>query len=329
MDTTDRHTTDRHAADRLLGELRALIAAHARPDLTTPVEGLLLSRVETSEPDHSLTDPLLVVMAQGAKHLMLGAQAYEYRAGQCLVVTTGLPVTGNFVGAAPEHPALGLGLVLRPAAIAPLLLQAPPDRAAGASRPATGLPAIATGQAEPDLLDAVTRLVRLLDHPADAPVLAPMIEREILWRLLTGPYGGMVRQIGLADSNLTHVSRAIGWIRENYAEPVRIEDLASLAAMSTSAFHRHFRAVTTLSPLQFVKQIRLQEARSLLVARADDVAGVGHLVGYDNPSQFTREYRRLFGAPPGRDAARLRAAGLEASPAPSGPWGAGTVRRLP
>jgi transcriptional regulator GlxA family with amidase domain len=169
------------------------------------------------------------------------------------------------------------------------------------------LPAIATGEAGPDLLDALARILRLLDQPADAHVLAPLIEREVLWRLLTRPYGAMIRQIGLADSGLSHVSRAIRWLRDNYSEPMRIEDLARVAGMSPAAFHRHFRAVTAMSPLQFQKRIRLQEARSLLVARPDDVAGVGHLVGYDSPSQFNREYRRLFGAPPGHDSARLRA----------------------
>jgi transcriptional regulator GlxA family with amidase domain len=157
------------------------------------------------------------------------------------------------------------------------------------------------------LLDAVARMLRLLDHPADAPVLAPLIEREILWRLLTGPHAAVIRQTGMADSGLSHVSRAIRWIRDNYAQPLRIADLARLAGMSPSAFHRRFRAVTAMSPLQFQKRIRLQEARSLLVARGGDVAGVGHLVGYDSPTQFNREYRRLFGAPPGQDAARLRA----------------------
>ena len=172
-----------------------------------------------------------------------------------------------------------------------------------------------------DLLDAVARLLRLLDQPADAPVLAPLTEREILWRLLTGPHGGMVRQIGLAGSGLSHVSRAIRWIRDNYAEPMRIPDLARQTGMSPSAFHRHFRAVTAMSPVQFQKCIRLQNARSLLVARPGDVAAVGHLVGYDSPSQFNREYRRLFGAPPGQDAARLRAA--------TGPQAPHDVRHLP
>jgi transcriptional regulator GlxA family with amidase domain len=149
-------------------------------------------------------------------------------------------------------------------------------------------------------------MLRLLDRPADAPVLAPLIEQEILWRVLRGPQGDALRQIGLADSDLSHVSRAIAWIRDNYAEPMRIEDLARLSGMSASAFHRHFRAVTAMSPLQFQKRIRLQQARSLLVAHPGDIAGVGHLVGYDSPSQFNREYRRMFGAPPGQDAERLR-----------------------
>ncbi|WP_236795149.1 AraC family transcriptional regulator [Amycolatopsis sp. GM8] len=280
-----------------LAEIRRSVLRHARPDLGTPIPGLLLSNVDKAPPDYSLTEPLLVVMAQGGKSLLLGDQVYEYRAGQCLVVTTDLPVTGYYL----DTPSLSMGLVLRPAAIAPLLVKAP------AERPSRDLPAMATGDATPELLDAVARMLRLLDRPEDAEVLAPLIEQEILWRLLTGPLGGLVRQIGLAESNLSYVNRAIHWIRDHYAEPMRIDELARLTGMSPSAFHRHFRAVTLMSPLQFQKRIRLQEARSLLLGRPGDIAGVGHLVGYDSPSQFTREYRRLFGAPPGEDAARLRA----------------------
>ena len=143
-------------------------------------------------------------------------------------------------------------------------------------------------------------------HPQDAAVLAPLIEQEILWRLLTGPHGDVVRQIGLADSDLALIGRVIAWIRDNYAEPMRVEDLARLSGMSPSGFHRHFRAVTAMSPLQFQKRIRLQHARSILVAHPGDIAGVGHLVGYDSPSQFNREYRRPFGSPPGRGAERVR-----------------------
>ena len=282
----------------------------------TPVDGLLLSRVEGGgAPEYSLTEPLLVVMVQGGKRLLLGDRVHEYRAGQCLVVTADLPVTGHFVDASAHHPALGVGLVLRPAVIAALLLDAP-GRAWTRGDPPQ--PAIAVGEADADLLDAALRMVRLVERPDDAAVLAPLVEREILWRMLTGPHGAMVRQIGLADSTLAHVGRAIRWIRENHAEPLRIADLAALARMSPSTFHRHFRAVTALSPVQFQKRIRLQEARALLLAGPDDVAGVGHLVGYDSPSQFSREYRRLFGAPPGQDATRLRA-GAAAGPVPQLP----------
>ena len=291
----------------ILDEIRDHIEAHARPDLGTPIDGLLLSNVATTpaNPEYSLTHPLLVVMAEGGKRLLLGDELIEYGPGDCLVITANLPVTGTWVDTDGSGRALGMGLGLRPAAIAELLLRAPAGRW---PRGAPGTPAIATAVAEPDLLDAAARMLRLLDHPADAPVLAPMIEKEMLWRALTGAQGDTVRQIGLADSDLSHVSRAIAWIRDNYAEPMRIDDLARLSGMSASAFHRHFRSVTAMSPLQFQKRIRLQRARSLLVAHPGDIAGVGHHVGYDSPSQFNREYRRLFGAAPGQDAQRLRAA---------------------
>jgi AraC-like DNA-binding protein len=287
----------------LLDEIRARIATHARDDLLTPIDGLLMSKVTTASaaPEYSLTEPLVVVMAQGGKRLLLGEEVHEYRSGQCLVVTANLPVTGHYIDITPDAPSLAMALVLRPAVVAELLLQA---HAARWTRGAGT--AMSTGEASPDLLDAVARLLRLLDRPADAPVLGPMLEREIIWRLLTGPQGDTVRQIGLADSDLSLVSRAIGWIRDNYADPMRIDDLARLSGMSPSGFHRHFRAVTAMSPLQFQKRIRLQQARALLVANSGDVAGIGHRVGYDSPSQFNREYRRLFGTPPGQDASRLR-----------------------
>lgn len=290
----------------VLAEIRGRIAAHARPDLQTAIDGLLMSKVTTASaaPEYSLTEPLVVVTAQGGKRLLLGEQVHEYRAGQCLVVTANLPVTGHYIDIAPGSPSLAMALVLRPAVVAELVLQAPAERF-----PRGADSAMSTADAGPELLDAVARLLRLLDRPADARVLAPMIEREIIWRLLTGPQGGTIRQIGLADSDLSLVSRAIGWIRDNYAEQMRIDDLARLSGMSPSAFHRHFRAVTAMSPLQFQKRIRLQEARALLVAGPGDVAGIGHRVGYDSPSQFNREYRRTFGVPPGQDAVRLRIAG--------------------
>ena len=155
-------------------------------------------------------------------------------------------------------------------------------------------------------------MLRLLGSPGDRHVLAPMIEREILWRLIGGPVGETVRQIGLADSSLTHISQAVHWITEHYSEPFLVDDLARTCGMSTSAFHRSFQAVTGFSPIQFQKQIRLQRSRLMLMTGVDDVATIGYRVGYDSASQFSREYRRQFGLPPGRDAARLRA---ESTPA--------------
>lgn len=269
--------------------------------MSTPIPGLLLSKVSepTSEPEYSLTEPLVVVMAQGGKRLRLGNSEYYYRGGDVLVVTAGVPVTGHFVDVHADSPALGVGLALRPETVAGLAGRAPSRRPDDPS-------ALATGPADVDLLDAVVRMVRLVDRPADVAVLAPLLEQEIVWRVLTGPHGAAARRIGLADSDLTHVSRAIGWIRDNSAEPLRVDDLARLSGMSASAFHRHFRHVTHMSPLQFQKHIRLQRARTLLAAHPGDVAGIGHRVGYGSPSQFNREYRRQFGAPPGRDATRLR-----------------------
>lgn len=288
-----------------LAEMRRLIDTHARPDLGSSVAGLLLSKVAGAHsPDYSLTEPLLVVMAQGGKRLLLGDEVFEYRSAQYLIVAASVPVTGHYLDTTASHPSLAMGLVLRPAVLSTLTLQAPAESVSRAAAPA-----IATGDACPELLDAVARMLRLLEHPADAPVLGPLIEQEILWRLLTGRHGSTVRQIGTADSYLAHINRAIAWMRDNYAEPVRIEQLAKMAGMSASAFHRQFRAVTAMSPLQFQKRIRLQHARSLLLTQPGDIAGVGHRVGYDSPSQFTREYRRMFGASPGQDAAQLRAVG--------------------
>ena len=181
------------------------------------------------------------------------------------------------------------------------------DAGAVHEAPRRRLAGLGVADASPELLDAVVRMVRLLDAPEDRAVLAPMLEREIIWRLLNGPLGESVRQIGLADSSLTHVSRAVRWITRALRRAVPRRRPRRSCGMSVSAFHRNFNAVTALSPIQFQKQIRLQKARLLLLTGADDVATVGYRVGYDSASQFSREYRRQFGLPPGRDAAGLRA----------------------
>ncbi|MEU9391985.1 AraC family transcriptional regulator [Streptomyces sp. NPDC048324] len=288
-----------------LEELRTLLARHVRPDWTTAVEGVLISKVDRPDPPSpSMSGTVFALIAQGAKRLALGDRVYAYGPGQYLVASVDLPVTGEFLQADPERPALGFGMTLEASAIAELLLQAGPG---DIPRAGAGVPSgIAVSDAPAPLLDAVVRLLRLLDEPRDRAVLAPLIKREILWRLITGEQGATVRQLGLADSGLSHVSRAVRWIREHYTEPFRVEDVARMSGMSPSAFYRNFQAVTAMSPIQFQKQIRLQEARLLLATHPGDVTGVGRRVGYDNPSQFSREYRRQFGAPPSRDATRLR-----------------------
>jgi AraC-like DNA-binding protein len=285
----------------VLAELRTLIGRHARPDETTAIDGMLLSAAgRPGEPRASRTGTVMAVIAQGSKRLAIGDRVYDYGPGQYLVASVDLPITGHYTHASEDEPALGFGLILRPPVIASLLLDAP-------HRTGPAPPGLGVADASPQLLDAVVRMVRLLDAACDREILAPMIEREILWRLLNGPLGESVRQIGLADSSLTQVSRAVRWITEHYNRPFRVEDLARSCGMSTSAFHRTFQAVTALSPIQFQKQIRLQESRLLLLSGATDVATAGYRVGYDSTSQFSREYRRQFGLPPGRDAARLRA----------------------
>jgi AraC-like DNA-binding protein len=278
-------------------ELRALIARHARPAETTAIDRVLLSVADRpAQPRAATSGTVMALIAQGAKRLAVGERVYDYGPGQYLVASVDLPITGHYT----DVPALGFGLILDPQTIASVILEAAP-------RSRSAPPGIGVADAPPELLDAVTRMVRLLDSPEDQPLLAPMIEREIIWRLLNGPLGESVRQVGQADSSLTHIGRAVRWITEHYSGAFRVEDLARSCGMSTSAFHRNFHAVTALSPIQFQKQIRLQQSRLLLLT-GGDVGSVGFQVGYDSASQFSREYRRQFGLPPGRDAARLRRA---------------------
>lgn len=274
--------------------LADLITRHADQ---TALPGLVLKASSTvTEPMPGLALPMFVVVAQGAKHAVIGDRVLRYEAGEYLLVSAELPIVAH-VSAAPY---LVAGLTLRPTVIASLLLESGISHSSGGSGPG-----FAVGRATDELLDPFIRLLRLLDRPADLPVLAPATEREIVWRLLTGEHGAMVRQIGLADGRLAQIGRSIRWIREHYADLFRVEDAARVAGMSPTSFHRHFRAVTTMSPIQYQKQIRLQEARARLLAAPDDVAAVGFAVGYESASQFNREYRRLYGLPPGQDALRL------------------------
>ena len=205
-----------------------------------------------------MTGTILAFVAQGRKRIALGDRVYDYGAGQYLVASVDLPITGDWVDVSPENPALGIGLVLRPEKVAELLLRNDVPKTTGTPE------GLAVSDATPELVDAVTRLARLLDHPRDARALAPLIKQEILWRVLNSDQGAVVRQLGTVDSSLSHISRAVSWIRANYAESFKVENVARIAGMSESAFYRNFQAVTAMSPIQFQKQIRLQEARLLL-----------------------------------------------------------------
>lgn len=289
-------------------EFRALLERHARARTT----GTIIPRVQVSRMDspgghdETTSGTVLAVVAQGTKRLLVGDRVHDYGAGQYLVASIDLPVSGRFEDATPQHPALGFGLELRPELVAELMLN---PAAAQFPRPGRGEgapPAIAVGTTSPRLLDAVIRMLRLLDEPRDIPVIAPLIEREIVWLVMSDAQGATVRHLGLADSSLNRVRHVVQWLRDRYADAWRVEDLAERARMSTSAFHRNFHTVTSMSPIQYQKTLRLQEARLRLLSQPGDVAGVAYAVGYESPSQFSREYRRQFGTPPSVDAAALR-----------------------
>lgn len=284
----------------MIDELRALVARHA--DRPGPDRFRLIVRQSTAPtpPMPGLYEPMLCFILQGAKRAIVGDHILEYRSGQFLVASVGLPVVGEVIEASVEEPYRAVALSLDPAAIAALLLDLP-GVAEGGSGSGFGISAMPA-----ELIDPLLRLTRLLDRPGDRAVLAPMLEREILYRVLQGPQGALLRQIARSDSRLSRVRCAIDWIRQHYVEPLQVDHLAGLAGMSASSFHRHFKAVTAMSPLAYQKQIRLQEARRRLMATSEGAARIAYAVGYESPSQFSREYARLFGLPPVRDATRLR-----------------------
>ncbi len=282
-----------------LARLVAAIERHTPADgvCDTAVPGLLLARNPTpTDPIALVVDPSLCIVAQGAKEVFLAGDVYRYDPAHSLLVSVDLPISARVVEATPARPCLAVRLSFDPSVVGELLadcLDAPSP-----GPPERGLD---VRLVEPQLLDAIGRLVALLDTPRDIAALSPLVIKEVTYRVLTGPQGARLRQIAAAGAPAQRIARAIRWLRDHFADPLRVESLARQARMSLSGFHQHFKAVTGLSPLQYQKQLRLQEARRLMLGERLNAGEAAFRVGYESPSQFSREYRRIFGAPPRRD----------------------------
>jgi AraC-like DNA-binding protein len=267
------------------------------------LEGLSLHRESsTRELVHSVSVPAFAVIAQGSKEVFVGDDRYQYDPMHYLLVTSELPIVTCVLKASQEQPYLSLALRLDPTLVGSVMVEAGHISA----QRQVSVRAIDVSPLDTGLLDAVMRLVRLLDTPAEAPFLLSLITREIVYRLLMGEQGERLRQIVVQGNHTHRITRAIEWLRNEFDQPLQVEDLAQELGMSVSSFHHHFKAVTAMSPLQFQKQIRLHEARRLMLGEGLDAASAGYRVGYNDASHFSREYKRLFGLPPRRDVERLR-----------------------
>jgi AraC-like DNA-binding protein len=289
-------------------ELARLIGAYAPHDgsfaLDIRVPGLHASRYSRIDGGcvHALSVPSLCIVAQGAKAVVVGDEVFEYDASRMIVFSVALPVAAHITQASHFHPYLALRLDLEPRKISELVLKVYPH----------GLPpiqerrAVYVTPAGESIVNAATRLMDCLAQPSDAELLVPLVIDEILIRLLRSPIGVRVAQMGFAESSIHRVAKAISWLRENFSQPMKVEDLAELVNMSVSSFHEHFKSVTSMSPLHYQKVLRLQEARRLMLSTMMDAGTASQHVGYLSPSQFSREYSRFFGSAPTKDVARLR-----------------------
>jgi AraC-like DNA-binding protein len=281
-------------------ELIERIARAVRADGSVePLKGLLLNRASAPRaPLYSVYTPVFCVIVQGSKEVFLGSERYVYDPSHYLLVTAELPIVGHVLEASKALPYLSLRLELDPMLVSSVMVEA-------------GHRAINVSPVDATLLDAVVRLVRLVASPNEAHFLAPLVTREIIYRLLMGEQGSRLRYAAALGGNTHRIAAAIGRLHKEFDQPLRIEEIASDLGMSVSGFHHHFKAVTAMSPLQFQKQLRLQEARRLMLGEHLDAASAGYRVGYDDASHFNREYKRLFGAPPMRDVERLQEAARE------------------
>ncbi|WP_434221096.1 AraC family transcriptional regulator N-terminal domain-containing protein [Pectobacterium aroidearum] len=272
-------------------------------DFATPIDGLTFFRREApTDPVMCMLEPSVVLVAQGEKKIWIGGEAYRYDTSHFLLTSLDLPANSEVMTASRQAPCLGLTLKLDLRIVAELIAQGclPPHRDRGVSSSA------GIGTATSAILRPFGRLLELLEEPEAIPVLAPLLQREIHFRLLMSDQATRLRHIASIDSQGHRIARAIGWLKQHYAAPLRVEELAARVQMSTPTFHQHFRKLTSMSPLQYQKWIRLNEARRLMLNEHLDVSSAAFRVGYESPSQFSREYRRLFGVPAKRDITALR-----------------------
>ncbi len=299
----------KQATQNALEEVRCDLARklfdlmQSKDQIDTPVSGLSFFKYNApTEPACAIYEPCLCLVVQGAKRVVLGEESYIYDANHYLITSVGLPTISQVIEASQEKPLLGLIFKIDLRIVARLIVDSSLPALSG-EKSKLGM---AVSKVNLPLLEAFERLIALLDTPEDIPVLAPLICQEIFYRLLIGEQGSRLRQIASSGNSNYQIARAIDWLRENYAHQLRVESLAKKIGMSSSTFHQHFRAVTAMSPLQYQKQMRLHEARRLMLSKQQDATGAALLVGYESASQFSREYKRQFGQPPLRDIKKLQ-----------------------
>lgn len=270
---------------------------------STAVDGLSMSRRESDvHVENCFYRPSVGLVVQGSKRSVVGSDEYSYGENQCLVVSVDMPSSFFASGATHERPFLAISLDLDKYLISRLFMELPAAPDAGNE----SCKGVGVTNATPDLLNAFLRLVELLEKPEEVAFLAPVVIQEIHYRLLLGPLGNNLRRFSTLGTQSNQIAQAVAWLRDNYKEPLQIETLARRVNMGTSTFHRHFKEVTSLSPLQYHKRLRLYEAQRLMLTEDADAAGAGLAVGYESPTQFNREYKRMFGEPPRRDVMRRR-----------------------
>jgi AraC-like DNA-binding protein len=304
------HSSEKHSAPAGTADLARAIAGLVRSDgdYTTAIPALSLHRRKSpTEPLHCIYNLGLGVVAQGGKQVLLGGEVIGYGPGQSMLTTIDLPVVSHVVRGSIHEPFLGLMLTLDSRQIVQMAseMELPPPSRDSAYR------SISIETLDKALVDTLVRLVELLDEPALVPRLAPLIQQEIIIRLLSGPHGPQLRHLAAVGSPSQQIVKTVAWLKQNFTHALQVDELAARAHMSPSTFRQHFRAITGTSPLQFQKQLRLQEARRLMLGEGLDAASAGYRVGYGNASQFTREYKRLFGAPPMHDVEQLRESARE------------------